>query len=90
MIFKSEVFLPTSAIAADDLKCMFNIKPDGIHLKAKVLSCVIQQSGVFTLCIPWTRTHNRAILLFIAIVLLSQQVLFIQTARCSEFDFLIT
>ena len=21
---------------ADDLKCMFNIKPDGIHLKSKV------------------------------------------------------
>ena len=37
LIFKSEkVFLPISAIAVDDLKCMFNIKPDGVHLKAKV------------------------------------------------------
>ena len=37
LIFKSEkVFLPISVIAVYDLKCMFNIKPDGIHLKAKV------------------------------------------------------
>ena len=37
LIFKIEkVFLPISAIAVDDLTCMFNIKPDGIHLKAKV------------------------------------------------------
>ena len=37
LIFKNEkVFLPISAIAVDDLKCMFNIKPDRVHLKAKV------------------------------------------------------
>ena len=31
LIFKIEkVFLPISAIAVDDLTCMFNIKPDGI------------------------------------------------------------
>ena len=37
LIFKHEkVFLPISDITVDDLKSMFNIKPDGVHLKAKV------------------------------------------------------
>ena len=32
LISKSKkVFLPISAVAVDDLKCMFNIKPDGIN-----------------------------------------------------------
>ena len=37
LIFKIEkVFLRITAIAVDDLKCMFNIKPDGVHLKARL------------------------------------------------------
>ena len=31
LISKIKVFLPISAVAVDDLKCMFNIKPDGIN-----------------------------------------------------------